>query len=117
MKSKREREEACPVCQHYHDVRPNACERCGRHSLTSGFHRTDQVPAQWEGGETCTVCGHTSKSTDQLAKEGALPCEIIPGTLYLGSHDHASRISLLKALGVTHILNVRLYLYGTMAPL
>ena len=62
---------------------------------------------QWENGETCSTCGHTAKANEQLAKEGALPSEIIPGLLYLGSHDHASRNSLLKALGVTHILNVR----------
>jgi dual specificity MAP kinase phosphatase len=39
----------------------------------------------------------------------ALPTEIIPGFLFIGSFDHASRADLLKTLGITHILNVSIF--------
>jgi dual specificity MAP kinase phosphatase len=35
-----------------------------------------------------------------------LPTGVIPGVLYLGSYDTASRSELLKQMGITHILNV-----------
>jgi len=35
-----------------------------------------------------------------------MPATIIPGFLYLGSYDTASRQELLKAMNMTHILNV-----------
>ncbi|GAB4822373.1 hypothetical protein N2152v2_009419 [Parachlorella kessleri] len=35
-----------------------------------------------------------------------MPTEVLPGFLFLGSYDHASRAELLKALGIGHILNV-----------
>ena len=31
------------------------------------------MSVQWESGETCSICGHTAKANEQLAKEGALP--------------------------------------------
>lgn len=37
----------------------------------------------------------------------ALPTEVVPGFLFIGSFDHASRADLLKTLGITHVLNVR----------
>jgi dual specificity MAP kinase phosphatase len=43
----------------------------------------------------------------QPSETSAFPTEILPGFLYLGSYDNASRSELLKAQGVTHILNVR----------
>lgn len=65
---------------------------------------------QYEGGEPCTVCGHTLARHDGSAnKSSAFPTEILPGFLYLGSYDNASRSELLKTVGITHILNVRLY--------
>jgi hypothetical protein len=38
--------------------------------------------------------------------EGLLPSEIIPDFLYLGSWANASNLQQLRALGITHILNV-----------
>lgn len=35
-----------------------------------------------------------------------MPATIVPGYLYLGSYDTASRQDLLKAMGITHVLNV-----------
>jgi hypothetical protein len=35
-----------------------------------------------------------------------MPTTIINGFLYLGSYDTASRQDLLKAMGITHVLNV-----------
>ena len=62
---------------------------------------------QYEGGEPCTVCGHTLARHDNSANKGsAFPTEILPGFLYLGSYDNASRSELLKTVGITHILNV-----------
>jgi dual specificity MAP kinase phosphatase len=79
MKNKREREEACYVCNHYHD---------------------------YEGGEPCGICGHRLlETTEKLPPSSALPTEILPGFLYQGSYDHASRSELLKTVGITHILN------------
>jgi dual specificity MAP kinase phosphatase len=39
--------------------------------------------------------------------ESCMPATIISGFLYLGSYDTASRQDLLKAMGITHVLNVR----------
>lgn len=63
---------------------------------------------QYLGGEPCAVCGHCLTATDaKPAMPSSLPNEILPGFLFLGSYDHASRAELLKALGIGHILNVR----------
>jgi hypothetical protein len=40
------------------------------------------------------------------AIEGALPAEIVDGFLYLGGHQNASSVGQLKAIGITHILNM-----------
>lgn len=45
----------------------------------------------------------------------AFPSEVVPGFLYLGSYDHASRHEILKTFGVTHILNVRRSVCGLAA--
>ena len=60
----------------------------------------------FEGGEACSVCGH-GPPTERLPTPSAFPTEVLPESLYLGSYDHASRWELLKALGVSRILNVR----------
>ncbi len=36
----------------------------------------------------------------------SLPTELIPGFLFVGSFDHASRGEMLKTLGIGYILNV-----------
>lgn len=61
---------------------------------------------QYENGEPCTVCGHVMTTTERRQQESVLPTAIIPGSLYLGSYDTASRSEILKAMGITHILNV-----------
>ena len=67
------------------------------------------VALQYEGGEPCSVCGHRLSDTDAASqKASAYPSNIIPQFLYLGSYDNASRSELLKTVGITHILNVRL---------
>lgn len=77
---KRERENPCGVCGHYH---------------------------KYEEGEVCGVCGHrvphvAEKSLHQVS---AFPSEILPDFLYLGSYDNASRSELLKTQGISRILN------------
>ncbi|EFJ41745.1 hypothetical protein VOLCADRAFT_77506 [Volvox carteri f. nagariensis] len=79
MKAKRDREEPCFICNHYHDH---------------------------ESGEPCQICGHVLTQAERRQLEhSVLPTGIIPGSLYLGSYDTASRSELLRAMGITHILN------------
>lgn len=88
MKQKREREEPCDVCGHYHD---------------------------YHGGEPCSICGHRLEVAPTQAgaapaapppkPPSAFPSEIVPGFLFLGSYDHASRHEILKTLGIGFILN------------
>ncbi|XP_047341567.1 protein-tyrosine-phosphatase IBR5 [Impatiens glandulifera] len=77
---KRERENPCGVCGHYH---------------------------KFEEGEVCGICGHrmpvlSEKTSLQVS---AFPSEILPEFLYLGSYDNASRSELLKTQGISRILN------------
>ncbi|KAK1568688.1 hypothetical protein Q3G72_027553 [Acer saccharum] len=78
---KRERENPCGVCGHYH---------------------------KYEEGEVCDVCGHRSPSSSEKTatlQVSAFPSEILPEFLYLGSYDNASRSELLKTQGITRVLN------------
>ena len=79
MKSKRDREEPCYICSHYHD---------------------------FDAGEACSTCGHVMTHQEKQHCETVLPTCILPGFLYLGSYDTASRSEMLKAMAITHILNV-----------
>lgn len=79
---KRERENPCGVCGHYH---------------------------KYEEGEVCSICGHripvgSEKTSIQVS---AFPSVVLPEFLYLGSYDNASRSELLKTQGISRILNVR----------
>eukprot|EP00798_Chlamydomonas_sp_ICE-L_P017407 gene17407-23707_t len=78
MKQKRDREEACFICGHYHD---------------------------YEGGQACSICGHVMSVTEHKAQEAIMPTAIISGFLYLGSYDSSSRAEVLKTMGITHCLN------------
>ncbi|XP_010688938.2 protein-tyrosine-phosphatase IBR5 [Beta vulgaris subsp. vulgaris] len=77
---KRERENPCLICGHYH---------------------------KYEEGEVCGICGHRMADTSERSsiQVGAFPSEILPDFLYLGSYDNASRSELLKAQGISRILN------------
>ncbi|KAG6509920.1 protein-tyrosine-phosphatase IBR5-like [Zingiber officinale] len=77
---KRERENPCEVCGHYH---------------------------KYEEGEVCNICGHRVPAAYErtIQQSSAFPSEILKDFLYLGSYDNASRGEILKALGITHILN------------
>lgn len=62
---------------------------------------------QYENGETCPVCGHAPiLNGPATSPPSALPSEIIPGFLFLGSYDHASRQDMLVTLGIEYVLNV-----------
>lgn len=123
MKTKREREEACYICGHYHDVRPGSTaphtsvlefmsdsaasmnRRCGGTQSMNADLRI--ALSQYEGGVPCSVCGHRLQNTTEKGQQpSAYPSEILPGFLYLGNYDNASRCELLKAMDITHILNV-----------
>ncbi|XP_009616723.1 protein-tyrosine-phosphatase IBR5-like [Nicotiana tomentosiformis] len=81
MMRKRERENPCGVCGHYH---------------------------KYEEGEPCGICGHRmAVVTDKGSsiQVSAFPSEILPEFLYLGSYDNASRAELLKTQGISRILN------------
>uniref|UniRef100_A0A1J3JLG3 Protein-tyrosine-phosphatase IBR5 n=1 Tax=Noccaea caerulescens TaxID=107243 RepID=A0A1J3JLG3_NOCCA len=79
---KRERENPCSVCGHYH---------------------------KYEEGEVCGICGHRMPVTSDMAAAqvhvSAFPSEILPEFLYLGSYDNASRSELLKTQGISRVLN------------
>ena len=78
---KRERENPCGVCGHYH---------------------------KYEEGEVCGICGHRVPATSEKTslQVSAFPSEILPEFLYLGSYDNASRSELLKTQGISRVLNV-----------
>ncbi|KAH7404043.1 hypothetical protein KP509_15G008000 [Ceratopteris richardii] len=81
MVRKRERENPCYVCGHYH---------------------------KFEDGEVCGICGHRLQDAGEkssLDTPSAFATEILPSFLYLGSYDNASRAELLKAQGISRILN------------
>eukprot|EP00879_Flechtneria_rotunda_P019129 GHRR01020084.1.p1 GENE.GHRR01020084.1~~GHRR01020084.1.p1 ORF type:complete len:127 (+),score=7.16 GHRR01020084.1:180-560(+) len=114
MKQKRDREEACATCGHYHDV--GYCSMRA-HSPLYAVARAllccseDNMISlsfllQYEGGEPCSICGHVMVAAGR-GHDSCMPTTIINGFLYLGSYDTASRQELLKAMGITHILNVR----------
>ncbi|KAL1191848.1 Protein-tyrosine-phosphatase IBR5 [Cardamine amara subsp. amara] len=79
---KRERENPCSICGHYH---------------------------KYEEGEVCGICGHcmpvNSGTPAQPVHISAFPSEILPEFLYLGSYDNASRSELLKTQGISRVLN------------
>uniref|UniRef100_A0A7N0SXC6 Uncharacterized protein n=1 Tax=Kalanchoe fedtschenkoi TaxID=63787 RepID=A0A7N0SXC6_KALFE len=76
---KRERENPCGVCGHYH---------------------------KYEEGEVCGICGHRAPQAEKPSVHlSAFPSEILPEFLYLGSYDNASRSELLKTQGISCILN------------
>ncbi|KAK9039052.1 hypothetical protein V6N11_023890 [Hibiscus sabdariffa] len=83
---KRERENPCEICEHYH---------------------------KYEEGEVCGICGHrTHLSSDKTSLHvSAFPSVILPDFLYLGSYDNASRSELLKTQGITHVLNVTPFIF------
>lgn len=126
MKQKREREEPCDVCGHYHDVRKQrGCPQAPSRRRPASFRRSPRRAAshprpaqpcvQYHGGEPCAICGHhleappgaPAAATPPPKPPSAFPSEVVPGFLFLGSYDHASRHEILKALGVGNILNVR----------
>ncbi|KAK2979018.1 hypothetical protein RJ640_013652 [Escallonia rubra] len=77
---KRERENPCGVCGHYH---------------------------KYEEGEVCGICGHRMPvgSEQPAFSVSAFPSEILSEFLYLGSYDNASRAELLKTQGISRVLN------------
>jgi len=77
MSGKRHREEECDICGHFHD---------------------------YLGGEKCGICGHVL-APNHGATASTRPTEILPGFLYVGSYDHASRLEMLKAMDISHVLN------------
>ncbi|XP_047969714.1 protein-tyrosine-phosphatase IBR5-like [Salvia hispanica] len=77
---KRERENPCAICGHYH---------------------------KFEEGEVCGICGHRmpAGADKSAAHVSAFPSEILSEFLYLGSFDNAARSELLKSQGISCILN------------
>ncbi len=109
MKQKREREEPCPTCNHYHDVRVLLTIPTHSDSDTSIHYHTYHTCSftQVANGEVCSVCGHRAPlPTDNLPVMSALPTPIVEGFLYVGSYDNASRDQIMQMVGITHILNV-----------
>eukprot|EP00850_Spirogloea_muscicola_P013399 SM000090S24361 [mRNA] locus=s90:464866:466502:- [translate_table: standard] len=79
MMRKRERENPCEICEHHHN---------------------------YADGEPCAVCGHRLiEGEEKVQQHSAFSTEILPGFLYLGSYDNASRAEILRAQGINCILN------------
>ncbi|KAL1225673.1 Protein-tyrosine-phosphatase IBR5 [Cardamine amara subsp. amara] len=78
MGKRREREEPCDICGHYH-----------------------------EEGEVCNICGHhvTTSGIANPIRVTSLPSEILPDFLYLSGINEAFLFEILKTLGISHILN------------
>ena len=81
----------------------------GSTSLSLTRSPLSHLPSQYEGGEPCGICGHRLAEAEQPKPQtpSAMPTEVLPGFLFLGTYDHASRAELLKTLGIGNILNVR----------
>jgi hypothetical protein len=62
--------------------------------------------SQYAGGEPCGTCGHVMSAPEKKLHDHVMPTCIIPGFLYMGSYDTASRPELMKAMNITHMLNV-----------
>ncbi|PHT43155.1 Protein-tyrosine-phosphatase IBR5 [Capsicum baccatum] len=80
---KRERENPCGICGHYH---------------------------KYEEGEPCGVCGHRMADISDKSSSIqviAFASEILPDFLFLGSYDNASRAELLKTQGISRVLNLQ----------
>ncbi|CAA7016076.1 unnamed protein product [Microthlaspi erraticum] len=76
---KREREDPCRVCRHYHN---------------------------YDEGEPCDICGHVGTSTKAAQIQvSSFPSEILPDFLYLGGFDTASNFKIDVTHGISHILN------------
>jgi len=129
---KRERENPCFICGHYHRYEigeickicghkppgpPAACAPCavggGGVGANPNFVGNAFVDGAMNASQSLGTLSSNGNSSGagggQLlaaAHEG-LPCEVIPSFLYLGSYDHASRSDLLKAMDVHYVLNVR----------
>lgn len=84
---------------------PLSHSSCAVATPTTSTHQ--HTLKQYEGGEPCSICGHVMLPPGAAQHESCMPATIISGFLYLGSYDTASRQDLLKAMGITHVLNVR----------
>ena len=114
MAHKRPREEACATCGHVHDVSERGGEeQAGR--VASAVNRAISTPSlllpllpQYEGGEPCSICGHTlSPAVAAPPRAAARPGAMPGGRVFFGSYANAARCDLLKGMGVTHVVNVR----------
>ncbi|GHP10384.1 protein-tyrosine-phosphatase [Pycnococcus provasolii] len=130
---KRERENPCFICGHYHrydlgeickicghkppgPAAPAACSVGGGVGTNPTFVGNAFVDGAMNASQSLGFCPTVPLSSNgnssgagggQLlaaAHEG-LPSEVIPSFLYLGSYDHASRSDLLKAMDVHYVLN------------
>jgi hypothetical protein len=133
---KRKLEEACTTCGHFHDVRSRV-RASGRRRVLVGpidgarcpggcllaFPRfsplslskpppppkhTHATHKQYEGGEPCSICGHTlARASTPTA---SLPAAARPGrvgpALWFGSYEVGARPNLLTSLGVTRVVSL-----------
>jgi dual specificity MAP kinase phosphatase len=105
MKGKRGREDPCGTCGHYHDVGLAFGNPPSSAPPQQQVSATTCLLLQYENGEPCTICGHVLV-THTLQHESVMPTTLVPGFLYLGNYDTASRQEILKAFNITHVLNV-----------
>lgn len=127
---KRERENPCFICGHYHRYEEGeVCGVCGcassvaRRDSRSSVHRSRRrfnlhppdltvapLPPSRRVASSRRVVpprhqppGHALDAN--APPDGAFPSEILPGFLYLGTYDHSARADALRAVGVEDVLN------------
>ena len=108
MVRKRERENPCFICGHYHKYEEGeVCGICGHRLQEAGERNPLNVSGNGSSSSSISPASSTSSSSSTYHHTpSAFSSEILPLFLYLGSYDNASRAELLKAQGISRILNV-----------
>ena len=108
MVRKRERENPCFICGHYHKYEEGeVCGICGHRLQEAGERNPLNGSGNGSSSSSISLASSTSPSSSTYHHTpSAFSSEILPLFLYLGSYDNASRAELLKAQGISRILNV-----------
>ena len=88
--------EPCGICGHRLEQVPGSVQHQHHHQ-----HQQHQQHQQQPASASTPLAPPAAPKPPS-----AFPSEIVPGFLFLGSYDHASRQEVLKTLGVASILSV-----------
>ena len=115
---KRERENPCFICGHYHRYEEGeTCGICGcvERSDARAPHPLRPPPARVPSSSssrpdprplpTLPPARHRPPRPGDAKPPSRLPSEILPDFLYLGSYDHSARAETLRHFGIASCLN------------